>query len=260
MTTTQHDLPAPSGTMGDDDARDSLFGRTLVTAARLPGVRIDRADYLRRSLAPYCSEEQVSRAVDETPAAAGVPKQVISDIADASIRHEASRVTTLSALAGFPGGLALLGTIPADTVQYLGHMLRVAQKLAYLYSWPDLFEENDEPDDATQNVLTLFVGVMFGVQAANKGLGIVAAKFAEQVARRLPQQALTKGVVYPLVKAVAKQLGVQMTKSVFAKGLAKAIPVVGSVLSGGLTLASFLPMSKRLKKHLASLPTTTSAA
>ena len=58
-------------------------------------------------------------------------------------------MTALSAIAGIPGGFALLATVPADTAQYLGHMLRVAQKLAYLYSWPDLFEEDDEPDDAT---------------------------------------------------------------------------------------------------------------
>ena len=58
-------------------------------------------------------------------------------------------MTALSAIAGIPGGFALLATVPADTAQYLGHMLRVAQKLAYLYRWPDLFEEDDEPDDAT---------------------------------------------------------------------------------------------------------------
>ena len=182
---------------------------------------------------------------------------VLGKIADASIRHETSKVTALSAAAGLPGGFALIGTIPADAAQYLAHMLRIAQKLAYLYSWPELFvADGDEPDDATQNVLTLFVGVMFGVQAANKGVGMVAAKLAEQAVSKLPQKALTKGVVYPIVKRVAGQLGTRMTKGIFAKGVAKAIPVAGAVLSGGLTLATFLPMAKRLKKHLASLEIT----
>ena len=47
-----------------------------------------------------------------------------------------------------------------------------------------------------------------------------------------------------------------MTKKLFANGVAKAIPVVGAVLSGGLSLGTFLPMSKRLQKHLASLELT----
>ena len=47
-----------------------------------------------------------------------------------------------------------------------------------------------------------------------------------------------------------------MTTQIFAGGVAKIIPVIGAVLSGGLTFATFLPMSKRLQKHLASLELT----
>lgn len=145
--------------------------------------------------------------------------------------------------------------MPADVAQYVGHMLRIAQKLAYLYSWPDLFsDEGDDVDDATMGVLTLFFGVMFGTQSANVAVGKVAGMMSKQVAKKLPQKALTKGVIYPLVKKSAAYLGVQMTKQSFAKGVSKAIPVVGAVVSGGLTLATYLPMAKRLKKHLAGLP------
>lgn len=235
---------------------NARFGKTLVLASELPGVRIDRAAFLRRSLARHCTDDQIRIAVAETPAAAGISADALRSIAEASIANETSRVTALSAAAGIPGGFALVGTIPIDSAQYLAHMLRIAQKLAYLYSWPDLFaHDGDEPDDGTQNILTLFVGVMFGVQAANKGIGLVAEKLAAQAIKQLPKQALTHGVIYPIVKMVAKQLGLQMTKSTFAKGVAKAIPVVGGVFSGGLTLATFLPMAKRLRKHLATLET-----
>jgi hypothetical protein len=139
----------------------------------------------------------------------------------------------------------------------MGHILRISQKLAYIYSWPDLFDEDgDEIDEATQSMLILFVGVMFGVQVAQSGVAKVAGLVAANVATRLPQQALTKGVLYPIVKQVAKHLGVTMSKSLFASSIAKAIPVVGAVVSGGLTLGTFLPMSKRLQKHLASLELT----
>jgi hypothetical protein len=234
---------------------ESRFFTLLLAAAKLPGVRIDREAYLRSALARRCSEEQIRRAIEETPAAAGIPADVLDKVAGESIRYETAKVSALSAAAGVPGVFALPATVPADAAQYIGHMLRISQKLAYLYSWPDLFsEEGDEVDDATKGVLTLFFGVMFGTQSANAAVGKVAGMMAEQVAKTLPRKALTHGVIYPIVKKVAGYLGVRMTTQSFAATVSKAIPLVGAAVSGGLTLATFLPMTKRLKKHLAGLP------
>ncbi|MDF2048871.1 hypothetical protein [Arthrobacter sp. Cr_A7] len=239
------------------DNPGSNFTQVLDAAAKLPGVRINRAAYLRTALKRHCTEEQIKRAIAESPAAAGIPLKVITEVANTSIAYETSKVTGLSALAGIPGGLAMVGTVPADLAQYMGHMLRIAQKLAYIYSWPDLFADaDDDIDEATQSMLILFVGVMFGVHIAQGGVARVANMVAANVAKKLPQQALTQGIIYPIVKKVASYLGVNMTKKLFASGIAKAIPVVGAVLSGGLTLGTFLPMSKRLQKHLASLELT----
>jgi hypothetical protein len=239
------------------DNPGSNFTQVLDAAAKLPGVRIRRAAYLRTALKRHCTEEQIERAIADSPAAAGIPLKVIAEVANTSIAYETSKVTGLSTLAGIPGGLAMIGTVPADLAQYMGHLLRIAQKLAYIYSWPDLFADaDDEIDEATESMLILFVGVMFGVQVAQGGVAKVANMIAANVAKKLPQKALTQGIIYPIVKKVAGYLGVKMTKKIFASGLAKAIPVVGAVLSGGLTLSTFLPMSKRLQKHLASLELT----
>ncbi|OII61138.1 hypothetical protein BJP40_06300 [Streptomyces sp. CC53] len=230
---------------------ESRFSLVLVSAARFPGVRIHRETYLRKTLARYCTEDEVRRAIEETPAAAGIPLDVLDKAANDSIRYETTKVSALSAAAGLPGVLALSATVPADMAQYFGHMLRIAQKLAYLYSWPDLFsDDGDDVDDATMGVLTLFFGVMFGTQSANAAVGKVAGMMAEQVAKKLPQKALTQGVVYPIVKKVAAYIGVQMTKQTFAKSVSKAIPLVGAAISGTLTFATYRPMTKRLKKHL----------
>ncbi|MET9349706.1 hypothetical protein [Streptomyces termitum] len=233
---------------------ESRFSAVLASAAGLPGVRIDRAAYLRKTLARRCSEEEIRRAIDETPAAAGIPREVLDKAADDSIRYETAKASALSAAAGLPGFIALPATVPADMAQYFGHMLRIAQKLAYLYSWPDLFSrDGDGADDATKGILTLFFGVMFGTQSANAAVGQISSMMAKEVARKLPQQALTKGVVYPVVKKVASYLGVEMTKQTFAKTVSKAIPVVGAAVSGGLTFTTYRPMARRLKKHLSGL-------
>lgn len=242
MTQTTEVETGPSG-----------FSQILNAAARLPGVRINRAVYLRKALRRQCTEAQIEQAIAESPAAAGIPLAVLKEAAKTSITYETSKVTGMSALAGIPGGLVMLGTVPADMAQYVGHMLRIAQKLAYLYSWPDLFDDADGVDEATEGILTLFIGVMLGVQIAQGGVTKTAALIAAQVAKQLPQKALTKGLIYPIVKRVSAMLGVQMTKKLFASGLAKAIPIAGAVLSGGLTLSTFLPMSRKLQKHLAGL-------
>jgi hypothetical protein len=239
------------------DQSGSKFAQTLNAAAKLPSVRIDRAAYLRAALRRHCTEAQISQAIAQSPAAAGIPLKVINAAANTSIAYETSKVTAISTLAGIPGGFAMIGTVPADMVQFLGHMLRIVQKLAYIYSWPDLFAtDEDNMDEATKGILTLFIGVMFGVQFAQGGVSKVSMMMAAQVVKKLPQQALTKGLIYPIVKKVAGFLGVSMTKKLFASGLAKAIPVVGAVLSGGLTVGTFLPMSKKLQKHLATLELT----
>ncbi|WP_433790104.1 hypothetical protein [Actinoplanes sp. CA-252034] len=236
------------------DNPDSTFTALLVGAARLPGVRIERNAYLRTALKKHCSEGEISRAIEQSPAAAGIPLEVLDKAANESINYEAAKASALSAAAGIPGLLFLPATIPADVAQYFGHMLRIAQKLAYLYSWPDLFDnDSDDVDDATKSVLTLFVGVMVGTQSANAAVGKVAGMLSEQAVKKLPQQALTKGVIYPAVKKVAGYLGVHMTKQTFARSVSKAIPIIGAVISGGFTLATYLPMAKRLKKHLAGL-------
>lgn len=240
---------------GNQIAPTSKFEQTLRATAQMPGVRIDREAFLRSELKRFCSDDQIARAIATTPAEANIPLSVIDQIANSVIKYETGKVTTISAVAGIPGGFAAFGTVPADVAQYYGHLLRVVQKLAYIYSWPDLFD-GDGMDAATESMLTLFIGVMFGVNAAQAGVAQVSALIAKQMAKKLPQQALTKGTIYPIVKKVATVLGVQMTKQIFAKSAAKIVPLVGAAVSGSLTFATFLPMSKRLRRHLASLPLT----
>ena len=235
------------------DAAD-VFESTLIAAAQLPGVRINRENFLRRSLKSRCDGKTLDAAITEGPAAAGIDKDVLLAVANNSINYETAKATAISTAAGIPGGLAMAGTVPADAAQYFGHVLRIAQKLAYLYNWPELFSDEGEMDDATEGLLILFIGVMFGVESASTAIQRIAVVTARAVAQRLPQKALTKGIVYPTVKKVAVYLGYQMTKETFAKGVSKLVPVVGGIISGSLTFATYRPMAARLRDYLAGLP------
>ena len=80
---------------------------------------------------------------------------------------------------------------------------------------------------------------MMGVAIANEGIQQIAQRLSGEVVKRLPQKALTQTVIYPIVKQVAKWIGIKLTKESFAKGISKAIPVVSGAISGGLTYVSF---------------------
>ncbi len=228
------------------------FEEILVESAKLPMVKVDRELFLRRELRNKYSKKIVDKTIEYNPAYAGIKVEDINKIAESCIVTETVRVTFLSALAGCPGGFAMIGMVPADLTQYFGHILRILQKLIYLYGWNDLNLDSKEMNDETKDLLTLFVSIMFGVNGAVNTVNKLAAQVAKQVVNKLPQKALTKGIIYPMVKKMATSLGFRMTKQIFAEGVAKVVPVLGAVTSGGLTFATFKPMSEKLRKYLAS--------
>lgn len=232
--------------------------KILKRAATLKGVTIDRETFLRTELSKKCPPDMVKAAVETNPQAAGVPMRIMDELADAAISIETRKVTGLSALAGIPGGLAMFGTIPADVVQYFAHSLRIEQKLAYIYGWESFLNDEDEVDDETMYRLILFLGVMMQVGSVNVSLTKFAAQTAKVgVAKAIQKQALTKTFWYVPLKKVLRVVGVNVTKKSFAEAVAKGVPVVGGVVSGGLTYTTFRPSAVSLKKHLRALPQAT---
>lgn len=233
----------------------SVWNNVLKAALKLPGARVNRNDFLKKELSKHYDESVVNEVLNNGYRNISIDTKVLSRIADSTIAFHTGMATSISFATGLPGGWWMAATIPADLSQFYFHVIVVAQKLAYLYGWPAFDEE--EPSDEFLSILTLFIGVMSGTQAAVSAVGKLAEAFAGQVVKRLPQKALTKYGVYNLAKQIAKWLGISLTKTSFAKGLSKMIPVIGGLISGGLTVATFLPMSKRLKNYLSELPIAT---
>lgn len=230
------------------------FQNVLSTAIKIPGVRINRTSFLRNTLSKYYLEDVVKIAVESNPAKAGITPEELNKIARSCINYETNKVAAISAAAGMPGGFGMAATIPADLTQYFAHIIRILQKLIYLYGWKDIFTVDEEIDDETLSLLTIFIGVMFGVQAANKLLVKISLLAAVRANKVLASKPLTKGVIYPIVKRIAVIITGKMNKKMFASGVSKIIPYIGALTSGGLTYIAFRPMCYRLKNHLESLP------
>lgn len=217
-------------------------------AIQIPGVKVDRQKFLAESFAKEDVDTQ--EIIDLGPIEAGCSQEILARIANKLILTRTSTSSVASFAMGLPGGFAMGATIPADTLQFFGMSLRLAQELAYLYGAQDLWQNGEIDNEAVRGQLILYCGVMFGVSGAAAGVRILSSQITKTTLQRLPQKALMKTLWYPIVKQVGKLIGIKVTKNTFAKGVSKAIPVVGGVVSGGLNFASMLPMAKRLAAAL----------
>lgn len=217
-------------------------------AIQIPGVKVDRHKFLAESFSK--EETDINHLIEVGPIEAGCSRETLAKMANKLILLRTGTSSAASFAMGIPGGLAMGATIPADALQFFGMSLRLAQELAYLYGAQDLWQNGEIDDDAVRGQLILYCGVMFGVSGAASGVRILSSQIAKTTLNKLPQKALTKTLWYPMVKQIGKLVGVKVTKSTVAKGISKAIPVVGGVISGSLNFASMLPMAKRLAASL----------
>ena len=176
-------------------------------------------------------------------------------MANDAISYETKKSTALSFVAGIPGGLAMVGTVPADLGQYYVHSLRIMQKLAYLYGWKEFLTDPEDVDDETIAQMGLFFGVMLGVAGAAESMRDFARMIvAPAIEKRVARKALMKTTWYPVVRKSLKVIGISVTKQGFTKTMSKILPLIGGVISGGMTFVALHTQATRLKQHLRQLP------
>ena len=228
------------------DKEPISLAKVISTAIQIPGVRVDREAFLRDQFMDK-EPESLNSILKLGPVAAGCDRDLLRRKADKVILTTTMISTGASFLAGLPGGWALAATIPADLLQFYGMALKMAQELAYLYGEMDFWKGELPDDEKVTNQLILYCGVMLGASGAAQTVRLMSSALAKQTLKKLPQKALTKTFIYPIVKQVLKFFGKTITKTSFAKGVSKAIPVIGGVVSGGITFASLKPMGNRLR-------------
>lgn len=241
----------------DQDQQASVYAVFfLKKLVRLRGVRISREDFLRQELRKlHLSNAEIEHAIASDPVSAGISCKLLDKLANDAISFETKKSTALSFAAGIPGGLAMLGTVPADLTQYYVHSLRIMQKLAYLYGWKEFLADLDDVDDETIAQMGLFFGVMLGVAGAAESLRDFARVIvAPAIEKRIARKALMKTTWYPVVKKSLKVIGVSVTKQSMAKTMSKIVPLIGGVISGGMTFVALQTQATRLKQHLRQLP------
>ncbi|MBR0404585.1 MAG: hypothetical protein IJI68_05205 [Eggerthellaceae bacterium] len=225
--------------------RDSMIVEIIEKAMTVPGVKVDRKDFLNKFF-DSSDPERRARIIEVGPVEAGCSREELLRLAKGLVNKRTLESSGFSFAAGIPGGIAMAGTIPADLLQYYGFALRLAQEIAYLYGAEDLWSDDGIDSDKVLGTFIVYLGTMFGASGASATLKTMSSALSQQALKKIPNMALTKTFYYPIVKSIAQFFGKSMTKEVFAKGVAKAIPIIGGIASGGLTLVSMRPMGMRL--------------
>lgn len=224
----------------------------IVKGLKTPGIKINRAEFLRKTLQKRFPQETIELAIAESPMRANVSQTEIDKMANDAINFERVCASGISAALSAPGGFAGIAAIPVDLTQYYAYLLRMAQKLLYLYGFPqiDTEEKGEKFDDGTMNTLILCFGVMYGVAGANKALLALARGLGNGLSKKFMKAAVTKGTVYPVLKKVAGVFGARLNKQITSKAIQNSVPVAGAVIGGGITFFSFKSCGEKLKKTL----------
>ena len=216
----------------------------VLMAVKVPGVNVNRREFLKKELGKKNNEKKVAIALEQNPKLAKIDDATIEYIADDVIEAERKKVVAISAALGVSGAVAI--TLPADVAQYFAFMLRAAQKLMYLYGYPEL-NVNENMDEDTVNIMSIALGTMMGVQGADAALRSLSGSIVKTISAGI--KVSTKGVPQFLGSLV----GVGIGKLGFGV-VGLSLPIIGGAISGGLTHITFTSACDRLRKELRNGP------
>lgn len=227
--------------------QDKLYDTTLQmigTVSKLPIIRVNREEFLRKQFAnsPY-----IDQIVQNGPQSVFTPESLRKK-ADEVIKSSTNKASLTSFVAGLPGNpIMMVVAGGADVVQYFGFAINMSQQIAYIFGEDELFaSNNNEMSEEAKMRVIAYLGCMLGAGGAASLIANVSKAAGAKIGKTVASRALTRTAWYPIMKKVGAILGQKITKKTVEKTIAKAVPVVGGIISGGLTYFTFSPMGNRL--------------
>jgi len=217
----------------------SLIG----AVAKIPLVKVDREQFLRQQFANSPYLEQILLL---GPQSVYKPRE-LKKKAHAIVRSNTTKASFTSFAVGLPANLFV--AIPATGVDFTQHFafaIRMAQQIAYLFGQGELFDNSGELTEEAKMRIMAYLAGMFGVAGASSLIAQMSTALGPNVGKKVAGQALTKTTWYPMAKKICALLGKKITKKTVEKTISKTIPLIGGVISGGLTFVTFRPMGFRL--------------
>lgn len=224
---------------------ESFVEKAIKTAMKIPGVKVDRDSFLQNNFRKYGNTDRLSS--QSTREVYSIKE--IDEVASAVVRHHLTEVTALSAASGLPGGLWAIPASMGDLSLFYAQVLITAQKLAYVYGMPDIWNGKDDLDDNAYRTLIILLGVAAGVEGASQMFANIAQAAIKKAAKKAAEKPGADAITKIVVK-ILEFLGKKASGKAVGSFIKKAIPFVSALISGVFTYASFRPMARRLKKEL----------
>lgn len=226
---------------------DSVLLPIINGAMKVPGVKVNREEFLEKELKGKVSDKMIEDALVYGTKKAGIPIELIEKMAKNTINSKALLTVTASFLSGMPGGLiGLLGGSSADVIQYYANFFNLAQKLMYLYGYQDI----NELDSSQEDVMIVVLGVASGVEVANAFLKKVLNETAVKLQEKAIANQGSKIIANQVLIILGKKSATRISEEQIAKIFGKAVPIIGGLVSGIISASTFKPMAKRLNKSL----------
>lgn len=232
----------------DSDAMAQKTLETIAVLAKLPVVRVDREEFLRKQ---FKDSEYLDEILENGPQSVYTPESLRKK-ADKIIASSAISTSLTSFAAGLPSNPTIMVAAGgADVVQYFGFALNMAQQLAYLFGDDDLFSDDmDQLSEKTQIRIIAYLSAMLGVSGSATLIASASKMASVTIGKKVAAKALMKTAWYPLLKKSLAAIGVKITKQTVGRVVTKAVPIIGGAVSGGITFVSFRPMGKRFADML----------
>ncbi len=230
-------------------AYDSAMKRALC----IPFVKVDKNRYLRRKLKNRLTDEELELVLNERPLSV-LPMEEVKRMAKTEVRKHALIVMLLSTLSAVPqsGWLMWLG-IAFDFIQFQVFVFVIMQKLLYLYGCKNLSSDNKNLSGSAEWILLLISTIMIGKHQVMRLAKSAAGMAVKQAIQRFAVRMLTKLMVFNVLRQCAKWFGIVLTKDMLVQGVNLMVPILCAIISGLISLWLFMPMTKRLQRHLTHL-------
>ncbi len=225
-----------------NDFKESISLKKMITSViKKPGFKIDREAFLRTEFKDY-PQEIIEDIIAKGPVEAGFAREEIREKATEILNKRISSSTPNSSTDNISEKNSEQANLSADILQFYSIALGAAQEISYLYGESDLWKRGSIDSKEVKNQLMLYCLVMLGATGAAKTVRVFASSLAKEVKKKM----LTKIFYFPLIKAASKALGKDVSTKSISQGISQTIPVMGEIVSDGITLATLLPMGNRL--------------
>lgn len=232
-----------------------MWNSVLRWGLKLPFSKVDRERYLRRVFSKHVADEaQMTVLLVERPSAV-LSDCLIEEVVRKEIHRHALWVTLVSLVCAIPpDGWLMWVLILVDFVQFQVFVFIILQKMLYIYGCKELHVQDSLKEERSLDVMMLMISVVMIGKSQVRRLAKSAFGLAvKQVIQRFAARLMTRLVVLNFLRQMAKWFGIVLTKEMVIAGLSMIVPLICALISGLISLWLFMPMVKKLHRHLREL-------